>query len=407
MISFVDFSSKFWNILFLDLILKQISYEDQATLRQKIKFILKWTAIIVYILNCLLYIILGLKNMFTNLETVKIFMENFVYISVIFVTILKFTSIVCKRKRVQDLFLLLPSTYSQSELEDLNCYKISRNFKITCLIIKVYVLLVVSLAFCDKFFNVNQEQNIFNLNYNIKIENLILSNIFVLWIICSIFLITFIWLFVEIFMYGIIISNIIEFERLRFEILKFKIKLVEKEKANKLKQSLLLRDMLSTCRQNVKIIPQVVEVKSQAENLEILKKLIARHNELFAARNYIESLFSSSFFSNLAIGSFTCCIFAYMLQSVESYTETLIILLSLLTNVLYLFMQCYFSQLLNETSQSVADSVYETGWEEVADLRIRKNLQMIIMNNQRSIAFTNLNFSENNLELFRKVSYEI
>jgi 7tm Odorant receptor len=405
MSSFVDFSSKFWNIVFLDLIFKQISYKDQATLREKIKFILKWATNITYILNGIVQIILGISYIYENCCSIKIFMEIFSFISIIFVLTLKFTSIVFNREMVQDLLRILPEGYSKRELKALNYYTMFRNFKIVCLIIKVYTILCLLFLIIDTILNEHQSDPKFNFGLNVNIHNFILQSIFKALVLFSLALVVILWLFVETFMYGIIISIIIEFERVKIRIVNLKSKYVKKTDRNpeqKFNLSLLVYDMPSTSRQKVK--PQVIEVKSQAENLKILKKLIVRHNELFTARNYIESIFTSAFFSNLVVSSLTSCTFVYMLLNVENIAETLTISTNLLVNVLYMLLQCHFSQLLNETSQSVADSVYETGWEEVADPKIRKDLMMIIMRSQRSIAFTNLSFSNVNLEMFRKVS---
>jgi hypothetical protein len=68
-------------------------------------------------------------------------------------------------------------------------------------------------------------------------------------------------------------------------------------------------------------------------------------------------------------------------------------------------LQCDYGQMLKDASLSVADGIYESGWENLEDEKLKKMLMMIIMRSQKSSALTAMKFNEINLEQFAKVKF--
>lgn len=65
---------------------------------------------------------------------------------------------------------------------------------------------------------------------------------------------------------------------------------------------------------------------------------------------------------------------------------------------------CVFGQNLKDSSEAVADGVYDSGWEDFADNDFKRQLVIIILRAQRPKRLTAMNFAEISLTSFTSVS---
>lgn len=67
---------------------------------------------------------------------------------------------------------------------------------------------------------------------------------------------------------------------------------------------------------------------------------------------------------------------------------------------------CSFGQKLTNSSESVANGVYDCGWEDIKDEAFKKQLQLIIIRARRAKKLTAMGFADISLETFTRVGKE-
>lgn len=134
-----------------------------------------------------------------------------------------------------------------------------------------------------------------------------------------------------------------------------------------------------------------------------LRNLVKNHVTLIDCSRRLEEVFSPTFLFNFVQSSLVISFLAF--SSSTSYDAS-----KLLFNVSYcaamlnqIWLLCYFGQKVINSSESIAVGVYESGWENDADSKMRKSLGKIMMRSQRPIKFTAMKFREISLESFAKV----
>ena len=77
----------------------------------------------------------------------------------------------------------------------------------------------------------------------------------------------------------------------------------------------------------------------------------------------------------------------------------------LLMNANFMRLQCDYGQMLKDVSLSVADGIYESGWENLDDEKLKKMLMMIIMRSQVRSNLKAFGFVVIDKEQFSKVRF--
>lgn len=135
---------------------------------------------------------------------------------------------------------------------------------------------------------------------------------------------------------------------------------------------------------------------------EDLLFLLKRHCQLLELANCLKDICKVPFTYNFAINSFIICSIAFCM-SVGQFSF-FILIIGFLFNIQRSFMQSFFAQLLSDSSEEVANGIYDCGWEDFEDENCKKLIQLALMRAQKQETFVVFNIWEVNLEQYLSVS---
>ncbi|KAG5667682.1 hypothetical protein PVAND_015654 [Polypedilum vanderplanki] len=131
-----------------------------------------------------------------------------------------------------------------------------------------------------------------------------------------------------------------------------------------------------------------------------LKILIESHNKLIENIKEFQSIFASILFYNFGLGSFFLCFTALKCSSVESIPNALLSFGFCIYSLFQIFMQCFFGQMLTDASENLYQEIYQCGWENLKDIKLRKDLVLILVRSRRIVELKVLNIWGINIEQF-------
>lgn len=104
---------------------------------------------------------------------------------------------------------------------------------------------------------------------------------------------------------------------------------------------------------------------------------------------------------NIVVSAFIISSLAFRI-SIELFPPGILVV-GLIFTSLRTAILTYFCQILKDASSEVADAIYDCGWQNFEDEKIRKLVTYSLMRAQKSEGFKILDWAEINLELFAKV----
>lgn len=129
-----------------------------------------------------------------------------------------------------------------------------------------------------------------------------------------------------------------------------------------------------------------------------------RHIVLLQLAAQLDVFFSISFFYNFVVSSMVICCTLFQ-ASIATDIEDFIFNATYCAAVLFaMYIQCFFGQMLKNASSKIVDSVFDCGWEKIYDLKVRRQLLMVLLRAQKPIAITIWRFAEVTIEQFGEVS---
>lgn len=157
-------------------------------------------------------------------------------------------------------------------------------------------------------------------------------------------------------------------------------------------------EILKTDMKNFKLI-----VKH--ERAEKLTELINRHNQLLDISDKLQKIYSFSFLFSFGISSLIMCFVAFRLSTANNdltiYGFYVPYLLMMTGQIMLL---CLFGQKLINTSEAVAEGIYFCGWEDFADVSLKKQFILIMMRAQKAKKLTAMSFADISLRSLTTVS---
>ena len=143
------------------------------------------------------------------------------------------------------------------------------------------------------------------------------------------------------------------------------------------------------------------------ERLEKIKRLTDHHNKLLDISGKLQNIYSVTFLLALAISSLILCAVVFQLSikvdlELYSFYVPYVFLLGGQTYLL-----CLFGQKLIDSSESVAEGIFESGWEDSDDIVYKKQLILIIMRAQRAKKLSAMGFTDIALGSFTSVSRKL
>jgi hypothetical protein len=147
----------------------------------------------------------------------------------------------------------------------------------------------------------------------------------------------------------------------------------------------------------------IVDIKdsSEGDKSEDLKNLIERHVELHDLVEQVENLLKPVFLLKRVHASMVICFTGFQLSTSNEITVMINYGLYLLAVAVKNFFLCYGSQQIIDSSEGIAEAIYEINWYEIKDLKLRKELLLIMMRSQNASKLTAGKFSVVCLESFK------
>ena len=140
-------------------------------------------------------------------------------------------------------------------------------------------------------------------------------------------------------------------------------------------------------------------------DLQNLKPIIIKYQELIDLAVELESIFSFSNFTTFIISTLLMCFTILEILSITDQTIRYIIFIIFFIVMLnHVFFLCYYCQKLESASLSVAEKLSETNWYETNNRKLRIAVEFTLVRSQKSIKLTAANFTVMNLQTFKNVS---
>ena len=138
---------------------------------------------------------------------------------------------------------------------------------------------------------------------------------------------------------------------------------------------------------------------------EKIASLIDRHNKLLDFGENLQNIFGSIFFITFVITSINICFTAFQLSITDNLTDFMFFVpyICLFGGQTYLL--CFFGQKLIDSSELLADGVYNCGWEEFDDIEAKKKVILMILRAQRPKKLTAMKFADVSFETYATVSF--
>lgn len=147
-----------------------------------------------------------------------------------------------------------------------------------------------------------------------------------------------------------------------------------------------------------------IEQTIEGERALKLKELVGRQNQLLKISEKIEEMYGVSFLCSVVVDSFSICFLLFTLSKSTDFSASAFDVPHLFVMAGQTFLLCFFGQKLIDSSQSVADGVYHSYWENLTDLVMRKNFILVILRSQKAKKLTAMSFVDISLATFTSVS---
>lgn len=141
------------------------------------------------------------------------------------------------------------------------------------------------------------------------------------------------------------------------------------------------------------------------ERGEKLKILIDRHNKLMQVRDKLQGIYSITFLTSFVESSIVLCFIVFQLSATDNNLNTYLYYVPYLCIAsAQTLLLCFFGQKLMDCGESVAEGIYNCGWEDFKDNTLKKHLILVILRSQQFKRLNAMGFADISLESFTAVS---
>lgn len=135
-----------------------------------------------------------------------------------------------------------------------------------------------------------------------------------------------------------------------------------------------------------------------------LGKIIDRQNKLFDITLRLENVFTSSNFYNLLMSSICICFFAFILSTTNDIYQIVLMGTYCTSTIYLLYLECNYGQILMDASIGLMDKIYDCGWENFDDLKVKKQIVLMLMRSKKPAKLTVMGFANITKGQFTSVS---
>lgn len=137
------------------------------------------------------------------------------------------------------------------------------------------------------------------------------------------------------------------------------------------------------------------------EQAKTASNLVDRHNKLLDLSDMLQDIYGIIFFFSFFISSLILCFIGFQL-SINSENSYFAPLLGLISGQILLL--CVFGQKLIDSTHSIAEGIYNCGWDDLDDNDLKKQFILIILRANKCKRLTAMKFADISLQNFTGVS---
>lgn len=149
------------------------------------------------------------------------------------------------------------------------------------------------------------------------------------------------------------------------------------------------------------------QLKHQQDKSQVLPTillLIRDHENLLSISARVNQIFSKSFLFSFVTSSFVTCFFAFSASIADKMDKMLFDASFGCVMLFTIFLVCHFGQILKDASLKVADALYDCGWEDLENLKIRLIIAFAIARAQKAAKLSIMDYCEVAMVQFNNVS---
>ena len=135
-----------------------------------------------------------------------------------------------------------------------------------------------------------------------------------------------------------------------------------------------------------------------------MQDLIDRHNKLMDISDNLQEIYTVTFLLNFVISSLILCFAVFQISKLESFSTYMFFFVYFIMMSGSILLLCTYGQRIIDSSEAVADGIYESGWEDFNDNEFKKQIIMISLRAQKPKQLTAMNFASVSLESFAAVN---
>lgn len=140
------------------------------------------------------------------------------------------------------------------------------------------------------------------------------------------------------------------------------------------------------------------------ERQKTIQNLVERHDKLLAVSDELQSIFDVTFLCCFLLSSLVMCFLAFQVSIATKLEDLCFFTSFFMMNAGQVWLLCFHGQKIIDSSEDLADAVYDCGWEDFGDLKFKKQFLMMLMRGQRAKKLTAMSFGNVSLESFNSVS---
>ncbi|KAL7036895.1 hypothetical protein ACKWTF_008984 [Chironomus riparius] len=149
-----------------------------------------------------------------------------------------------------------------------------------------------------------------------------------------------------------------------------------------------------------RIIGQGLKNAINAKELDKLRAIVVRHQELIVIDEEIKKIFSPIFFFAFILGSITISSSIFLISTTSSTSSLMSASLNALSSIINVFVNCYFGEKLITESESIAISIYDSDWYEIDDKEAKRLIQLVLMRSQKACTLSGYGFVTLSIDSF-------
>jgi hypothetical protein len=146
------------------------------------------------------------------------------------------------------------------------------------------------------------------------------------------------------------------------------------------------------------------DLKKSKNLSDDVRKLVRRHNELFENVKIVQDTFSFLFFIIFYSTSSLICFTAFQASTSDEAAELIGMGYFSVSSLFQIFIPSYFGDLLTVVSVDLLHGIYDSGWEDMNNMAVRRELPFIIKRARIPAKLTAMKIADLSLIHFSNVS---